>query len=91
MKKFIGPFAAIAASFVSQAVSASVPQEASDHVLNVDNTASEEVSFQTANKNGENHNFILKRTESDNVLMVQHMSHASHASHESHSSHYSSR
>jgi hypothetical protein len=92
-KKFMGAFALIASSFVTQQAVANTVQPseptASQNVSAVVAAASELISVK--NNDGDIFNFVLKRSSETGQLMAWHESHASHASHSSHSSHYSSR
>jgi hypothetical protein len=95
MKKFLSTFAAIAAGFTAQAVTASQTPVAPPMVSLTNEAPANAIpaSGQVAVKNasGDVFNFVLKRAEVGGELMAWHSSHASHASHASHSSHYSGR
>jgi len=88
MRKFIGAFSAIAAAFAGQAAQASIPHLSDEPTVGSEGVANDIQAFQAANTEGENHNFVLRRTGDARVIMADHESHASHASHASHYSGY---
>jgi hypothetical protein len=94
MKKFLTTFAGIAAAFASNAASTVAPTQgdkvAKDAALNIARTQTSALgeNIATTNALGDQHNFVLKKSEDTGLLMAWHSSHASHASHKSH---YSSR
>jgi hypothetical protein len=95
MKKFLATFAGVAAAFASHAST----QPAASHsapALNSHNIASPQATvlgenITTIDSNGDQFNFVLKKSADTGLMMAYHSSHSSHASHSSHSSHYSSR
>ena len=91
IKKFLTPFAVLAATFsCEQAVAAHAPEVSPTN--NIQSLPSAEGNNIFAfNLQGDEHSFILKRSSDAGILMAWHESHASHASHASHRSHYSSR
>lgn len=90
-KKFLTPFAILAATFsCEQAVAVPSPQEDSTSLIKVQSDTEKANTF-SFNLQGNEHNFVLKRSSDTGSLMAWHESHASHASHASHRSHYSSR
>jgi hypothetical protein len=95
MKKFLSAFAGVAAAFASNA--ASNPTVVHDAPKSAEtNATSLQVMplterITTTDSNGDQFNFVLKRSAETGQMMAWHESHASHSSHSSHSSHYSSR
>ncbi|SIT04900.1 His-Xaa-Ser repeat protein HxsA2 [Insolitispirillum peregrinum] len=94
MKRFLGSFAAIAASFSATAQAAIAPEEKAAPVetaaLSGPASAVEHI-FQVPDGKGDLMDFVLRPSGNDGMLFASHRSHASHVSHGSHSSHYSSR
>jgi hypothetical protein len=94
MKKFLNTFAAIAAGFAAQSVSASTPQRTPEPLVPHGSQPTAALKRPDAlairDDAGNMFNFVLKRSAETGQMMAWHESHASHASHASHSSHYSS-
>lgn len=85
VKKFLTPFAVLAAIFsCEQAVAVPAPQVDSMDQSKALADAEKTNTF-AFNLQGNEHNFILKRSSDNGNLMAWHESHASHRSH------YSSR
>ncbi|GAB3453379.1 His-Xaa-Ser repeat protein HxsA2 [Insolitispirillum peregrinum] len=94
MKRFLGSFAAIAASFSATAQAAIAPEEKAAPVETTVISSSSSVTehaFQVPDGKGDLMSFVLRPSGNDGMLFASHQSHASHVSHGSHSSHYSSR
>lgn len=92
MKKFLTPFAALAAGFAAQNASATpvlVDQPKTTEASHAAQAVSERLTIK--NTSGDEFNFVLKRSADNGMLMAYHHSHASHSSHSSHHSHYSGR
>jgi hypothetical protein len=93
MKKFLTTFAGIAAAFASNASTAPVSVALAESSTDGSNIAAPQATvlgeqIKTIDSNGDQFNFVLKRSDETGLMMAEHSSHASHASH---SSHYSSR
>ena len=94
MKKFLTVFAGIAAAFASNAsTSVATSPSISAHSMDSQNIAAPQTvvlgeNISTIDSNGDQFNFVLKKSADTGLMMAYHSSHASHASH---SSHYSSR
>lgn len=91
-KKFLTLFSGLAATFANTSAFSSVPvappavsQISQAHQLQVDTPGGQ---FFITNTNGDELEFLLRRSEQIGILMAGHRSHRSHSSHRSH---YSSR
>ena len=96
MKKFLTAFAGVAAAFASSAATEKVAAVPTMPALDGQSVAAPQatvlgVNIKSIYSNGDQFNFVLKRSEDSGLMMAYHSSHSSHASHASHSSHYSSR
>ncbi len=96
MKKFLTAFASLAAAFAADAApstgnvsSASFAKDSPNAAVSQGTVLGE--NFTVKNANGDEYDFILKKSEDSGLLMAYHSSHRSHSSHSSHRSHYSSR
>lgn len=93
MKKFLTTFAGIAAAFGANAAVDRAPTGITTDSKNIavqpGSVLGETIA--TTNAQGDQLNFVLKKSEETGQLMAWHSSHSSHASHSSHRSHYSSR
>jgi hypothetical protein len=97
VKKFMISFAAVASSFVNQAVVAAAVPSALGGVTDADLTrtapqeALPEQLISVVDDKGDAFDFVLRRSLENGHMMAYHRSHSSHSSHSSHRSHYSSR
>ena len=96
MKKFLTAFAGIAAAFAADATTTVASGAVIAPTKDAQNVAAPQAftlgeNIRTTNAQGDQFDFVLKRSEDTGLMMAWHSSHSSHASHASHASHYSSR
>ncbi len=96
MKKYLAAFAGIAAAFAVDATPTVFSGTVSAPTKDAQNVAAPQAftlgeNIRTTNAQGDQFDFVLKRSEDTGFMMAWHSSHSSHASHASHASHYSSR
>ena len=96
MKKFLTAFTSVAAVFAANSTPTLASGDAIAPIEKGHNVAAPQAfilgeNISTTNAQGDQFDFVLKRSEDTGLMMAWHSSHSSHASHASHASQYSSR